>query len=83
MLDSSKRATMSRGRASSLTAAIGNGPDENKWWENSVEAEEEGVWRALVTEEGVDYYLNIETRETTWDKVKGGDDEDRGGAGRA
>ena len=65
-------ATMSRGRASSLTAAIGNGPDENKWWENSVEAEEEGVWRALVTEEGVDYYLNIETRETTWDKVKRG-----------
>ena len=57
-----------RGRSSSLTAAIGNGPDEEKWWEAKTSEEEMGVWRSLVTEEGVDYYLNIETQETQWEK---------------
>jgi len=59
---------MSRGRASSLTAAIGDGPDDEKWWEASVSTEDLGAWRALVTEDGVDYYLNIETNETQWEK---------------
>jgi myosin protein heavy chain len=57
-----------RGRASSLTAAIGTGADEEKWWEASANVEELGAWRALVTADGVDYYLNIETNETQWEK---------------
>jgi hypothetical protein len=36
---------------------------------NREKAEEpKSVWRALVTEDGVDYYMNTETNETTWDK---------------
>lgn len=26
------------------------------------------VWRACVTDDGLDYYVNTETNETTWDK---------------
>ena len=37
-----------------------------KWWEK--EPEPEGVWRALVTDDGLDYYFNTETNETSWEK---------------
>eukprot|EP00039_Didymoeca_costata_P010685 m.144552 g.144552 ORF g.144552 m.144552 type:complete len:1420 (-) comp14925_c0_seq1:86-4345(-) len=37
-----------------------------KWWE-TVE-EPTTVWRACVTDDGLDYYFNSETNETTWDK---------------
>ena len=37
-----------------------------KWWE-AVE-EPTTVWRACVTDDGLDYYVNTETHETTWDK---------------
>eukprot|EP00040_Diaphanoeca_grandis_P036460 m.232435 g.232435 ORF g.232435 m.232435 type:complete len:1418 (-) comp33622_c0_seq1:24-4277(-) len=37
-----------------------------KWWE-AVE-EPTTVWRACVTEDGLDYYVNTETNQTSWDK---------------
>eukprot|EP00041_Stephanoeca_diplocostata_P035801 m.1275779 g.1275779 ORF g.1275779 m.1275779 type:complete len:1469 (+) comp24762_c0_seq12:253-4659(+) len=37
-----------------------------KWWE-AVE-EPTTTWRACVTEDGLDYYVNTETNVTTWDK---------------
>ena len=37
-----------------------------KWWEK--EPEPEVVWRALVTDDGLDYYFNTETNETSWEK---------------
>ena len=56
-------------RRSSVTAALGSGV-ETKWWEKAIEEseEEKTPWRALVTEDGLDYYMNIDTQETTWDK---------------
>ena len=50
-------------RRSSLTAALGEGGDA-KWWEKAIEEEEENKtpWRALVTEDGLDYYMNIDTQ---------------------
>jgi len=50
--------------------AVGNGTGESKWWEKKADEleEEKTPWRALVTEEGLDYFMNIETQETTWDK---------------
>ena len=57
-------------RANSVSAALGAGTGEAKWWEKASEEEEEDKtpWRALVTEDGLDYYMNIDTDETTWDK---------------
>ena len=57
-------------RRSSLVVAVGNGTGESKWWEKKADEleEEKTPWRALVTEEGLDYFMNIETQETTWDK---------------
>jgi hypothetical protein len=37
-----------------------------KWWE-AIE-EPTSVWRSCVTDDGLDYYVNTETHETTWDK---------------
>jgi len=37
-----------------------------KWWEK--EPEPTTVWRACLTDDGLDYYVNTETNETTWDK---------------
>ena len=57
-------------RRNSVTAALGGGTGEAKWWEKAVEEDEQDKtpWRALVTEDGLDYYMNIDTDETTWDK---------------
>ena len=57
-------------RRNSVTAALGGGTGEAKWWEKALEEAEEDKtpWRALVTEDGLDYYMNIDTDETTWDK---------------
>eukprot|EP00040_Diaphanoeca_grandis_P025752 m.143132 g.143132 ORF g.143132 m.143132 type:complete len:1427 (-) comp30293_c0_seq1:306-4586(-) len=37
-----------------------------KWWEKAPEPTT--VWRACLTDDGLDYYVNTETNETTWDK---------------
>lgn len=53
-------------RRTSLTAALGDGPGQPRWWEKVEEPTT--IWVALVTEDGLDYYQNTETNETTWDK---------------
>lgn len=47
----------------------GGGELKNKpsgWWDKKNEPI--SVWQALKTKEGLDYYFNTETNETTWDK---------------
>jgi hypothetical protein len=39
-----------------------------KWWERAKEEVVHTVWQACVTADGLDYYYNTETKETTWDK---------------
>lgn len=39
---------------------------EDRWWEKKKEVAT--VWQACKTPEGVDYYYNTDTNETTWDK---------------
>ena len=42
---------------------------DRKWWEIVEEAvEPTSVWRECTTDEGLDYYFNTETNETSWDK---------------
>lgn len=38
------------------------------WWEAKVDQESNTVWKCLKTADGVDYYYNTETQETSWDK---------------
>jgi hypothetical protein len=38
-----------------------------RWWEVH-EMEAPTVWQALVTKDGLDYYYNTETQETSWEK---------------
>jgi len=38
-----------------------------RWWEVN-EMETPTVWQALVTKDGLDYYYNTETQETSWEK---------------
>lgn len=40
--------------------------NRTRWWEKVEEPTT--VWRACLTEDGVEYYFNTETNETTWDK---------------
>ncbi len=42
------------------------GKGEDRWWE--LKGEAKSVWQACKNAEGLDYYYNVETRETTWDK---------------
>eukprot|EP00949_MAST-11_sp_MAST-11-sp1_P000183 g183.t1 len=37
-----------------------------RWWER--EEEPDTVWQACLTDDGLDFYVNTETNETTWDK---------------
>ena len=37
-----------------------------RWWEKVEEPTT--VWQALFTDDGVEYFVNTETKETTWDK---------------
>ena len=39
---------------------------KSRWWEK-VEVPAT-VWQALLTDDGVEYFVNTETKETTWDK---------------
>ena len=59
----SETSAFTMARRSSLTAALGEGGDA-KWWEKAIEEEEENKtpWRALVTEDGLDYYMNVDTQ---------------------
>ena len=41
-------------------AGVSEGP---KWWERTEEPDT--VWRACVTDDGLDYYVNTETNETS------------------
>ena len=42
-------------------AGLSEGP---KWWERADEPDT--VWRACVTDDGLDYYVNTETNETSY-----------------
>ena len=46
--------------ASTTMAGVSEGP---KWWERTEEPDT--VWRACVTDDGLDYYVNTETNETS------------------
>ena len=37
-----------------------------RWWEKVEEPTT--VWQALLTDDGLEYYVNTETNETTWEK---------------
>jgi len=39
---------------------------EGRWWEKRKEPL--SAWQALVDKSGVEYYYNVETKDTTWDK---------------
>eukprot|EP00039_Didymoeca_costata_P017476 m.324043 g.324043 ORF g.324043 m.324043 type:complete len:483 (+) comp16540_c7_seq2:247-1695(+) len=55
------------GKKSKLAKGGGDGGDKGaRWWEALEEPQT--VWRACVTDDGLDFYVNTETNETTWDK---------------
>ena len=37
-----------------------------RWWEKVEEPTT--IWQALLTDDGLEYYVNTETNETTWEK---------------
>ena len=39
-----------------------------KWWEKAKDEEVTCKWQHLLTDDGLDYYVNVETNETQWDK---------------
>ena len=39
----------------------------NRWWENN-DNDNNSIWQACKTADGLDYYYNTETKETQWEK---------------
>ena len=50
----------------SLASGAARGKQAVRWWEKVEETPT--VWQALLTDDGLEYYVNTENGTTTWDK---------------
>ncbi len=61
-----QKARESKSGAVDVNFTIDTSKAKVRWWEKVEEPQT--IWRALVSNDGLDYYVNTETGETTWEK---------------